>query len=138
MAESRLITVAIHTGDRAIELKNQLEAEGIPVTLQNVNLEHPTVSSGMRVRIPETDLPLALRIIENQDIFRSYDEEHRQTDRSFLVPVDFSDYSLQAACAAFRLAQAHNSGIGIDMDKQVMLCENKFDISDFQKRVPPL
>ena len=99
MAESRLITVAIHTGDRAIELKNQLEAEGIPVTLQNVNLEHPTVSSGMRVRIPETDLPLALRIIENQDIFRSYDEEHRQTDRSFLVPVDFSDYTPPAACA---------------------------------------
>lgn len=111
MAESRLITVAIHTGDRAIELKNQLEAEGIPVTLQNVNLEHPTVSSGMRVRIPETDLPLALRIIENQDIFRSYDEEHRQTDRSFLVPVDFSDYSLQAACAAFRIAQAHKGEI---------------------------
>ena len=41
----RLITVAIHTYDRAIELKNLLEKEGIEVLLQNVNLEHPTVSS---------------------------------------------------------------------------------------------
>lgn len=111
MTESRLITVAIHTCDRAVELKQQLEAEGIPVALQNVNLEHPTISSGMRVRIPESDLPLALRIIENREIFRSYDEEHRQTDRSFLVPVDFTDYSLQAACVAFRIAQAHKGEI---------------------------
>ena len=65
----RLITVAIHTYDRAIELKNLLEKEGIEVLLQNVNLEHPTVSSGVRVRIHENDLPLALRIIEHREIF---------------------------------------------------------------------
>lgn len=111
MADSRLITVAIHTCERAVELKSQLESEGIPVVLQNVNLEHPVVSSGMRVRIPETDLPLALRIIENTEIFRSKDKERQQTDHSFLVPVDFTDYSLQAACAAFRIAAAHKGEI---------------------------
>ena len=51
----RLITVAIHTYDRAIELKNLLEKEGIEVLLQNVNLEHPTVSSGVRVRIDKSE-----------------------------------------------------------------------------------
>lgn len=111
MADSRLITVAIHTCDRAIELKSLLESEGIPVVLQNVNLEHPVVSSGMRVRIPEADLPLALRIIENTEIFRSKDKEHQQSDHSFLVPVDFTDYSLHAACVAFRIANSHNGEI---------------------------
>lgn len=111
MTDSRLITVAIHTCERAVELKSLLESEGIPVVLQNVNLEHPVVSSGMRVRIPETDLPLALRIIENTEIFRSKDIEKQQTDHSFLVPVDFTDYSIQAACAAFRIANAHKGEI---------------------------
>ena len=68
---TRLITVAIHTYDKAVALRSLLESEGIKVTLQNVNLEHPTVSSGIRVRILESDLPLALRIIENHEIFVS-------------------------------------------------------------------
>ena len=66
---NRLITVAIHTYDKAVALRSLLESEGIKVTLQNVNLEQPTVSSGIRVRILESDLPLALRIIENHEIF---------------------------------------------------------------------
>ena len=36
---NRLITVAIHTFDRAVELKNTLEEEGIEVKLHNVNLD---------------------------------------------------------------------------------------------------
>lgn len=107
----RLITVAIHTCERAVELKSLLESEGIPVVLQNVNLEQPVVSSGMRVRIPEEDLPLALRIIENTEIFRSRDIDKQQTYHSFLVPVDFTDHSLKATCVAFRLAQRHKGEI---------------------------
>ena len=96
-----------------MELKAQLESEGIPVTLQNVNLETPDVSSGMRVRIPEHDLPLALRIIENTDIFRSNDSEHQESSHSILVPVDFSEHSLKGAKVAFRIAAAHNADIVI-------------------------
>ncbi len=66
---SRFITVAIHTYERALSLRSILENEGIEVELNNVNLEVPGLSSGVRVRIREEDLPLALRIIENAELF---------------------------------------------------------------------
>ncbi|MDE7136782.1 MAG: universal stress protein, partial [Muribaculaceae bacterium] len=94
MSDDRLITVAIHTYDKAVALKNLLEHEGVIAVLQNVNLSTPVVSSGVRVRIKESDLPLALRIIENYDIFidnAGTDDEHQ---KMVLVPIDFSDYSL--------------------------------------------
>ena len=56
---TRYITVAIHTFDRALALRSLLESEGIEVVLQNVNLTDPAVASGVRVRILESDLPLA-------------------------------------------------------------------------------
>ena len=70
-SEARLITVAIHTYDKAIALRSLLESEGIAVTLNNVNLEHPSVFSGIRVRIHENALRLALIIILNHSIFIS-------------------------------------------------------------------
>ena len=70
---TRYITVAIHTFDRALALRSLLESEGIEVVLQNVNLTDPAIASGVRVRILETDLPLALRVIENADVFSSAD-----------------------------------------------------------------
>ena len=38
MTQDRLITVAIHTYDKALELRAMLEAEGIQVTFQNCTL----------------------------------------------------------------------------------------------------
>ncbi len=105
MSENRLITVAIHTYERAIALKSLLESEGIDVALQNVNLEQPVVSSGVRVRIKECDLPLALRIIENIDIFSSTHEN--RPDKAvapILVPTDFSEYSFKATTKGFKIA----------------------------------
>lgn len=69
MTPNRLITIAIHTVEKALPLKNLLEREGIYVELNNVNLASPTVAAGVRIRIKESDLPLALRIIENIEIF---------------------------------------------------------------------
>jgi len=106
----RLITVAIHTYDRALTLKALLEHEGVNVSLQNVNLSSPVVSSGVRVRIKESDLPLALRIIENQDIFNTSTLIHEK-DARILVPVDFSDYSQNACNIAFHLAYLHKASI---------------------------
>ncbi|MDE6333759.1 MAG: universal stress protein, partial [Muribaculaceae bacterium] len=109
----RLITLAIHTYDRALAVRMLLEAEGIPVTLQNVNLEQPEVSSGVRVRIPEQDLPLALRIVENPEIF-SGTIAHAVTPtshRCVLVPIDFSEYSFNAAKVAVKLASARKADI---------------------------
>lgn len=110
---SRLITVAIHTYDKAVALQLLLESEGVKVTLQNVNLSQPTVSSGVRVRIQESDLPLALRIIENHEIF--VPAEHKESDvldgNYVLVPVDFSDDSLKIVAIASAFASAHNASI---------------------------
>ncbi|MDE6485581.1 MAG: universal stress protein [Duncaniella sp.] len=112
MTDDRLITLAIHTYDRAQNLKSILEKEGIPVTLQNVNLEAPVVSSGVRVRIHENDLPLALRIIENLDIFAcDASVASDKVSPTVLVPVDFSSHSIIACDYAFHIAAAHNASI---------------------------
>ena len=86
---NRLITVAIHTFERAVELKNTLEEEGIEVVLHNVNLDEKVLASGVRVRIRERDLPQALQIIESPETTTS-------DKRCVLLPVDFSKYSLKS------------------------------------------
>lgn len=95
--ENKLITLAIHTFEKAQILKTILESEGIEVYIHNVNQIQPVVSAGVRVRIKESDLPHALRIIE--DIKWSEEPEEREEkhrDKKILIPVDFSDYSLSA------------------------------------------
>lgn len=112
MQPDRLITIAIHTYEKAHELKNILECEGVKVSLQNVNLSVPVVSSGIRVRIHESDLPLALRVIENIEIFSpSALKECPEDGAEILVPIDFSFSSRQACFMAFHLAAAHKAKI---------------------------
>ena len=104
----RLITIAIHTYNRAVALKKLLEKEGIEVVLQNVNLESPAVSTGVRVRIHEDDLSLALRIIENVDIFASRNVAENARENIVLVPVDFNDRTMNAVDVAFNIAHEHS------------------------------
>lgn len=115
--QTRLITVAIHTYPKAQALKAVLEREGVETVIQNVNLTTPVVSSGVRVRIHENDLPLALRIIENIDIFDPKcgcdDGQKCDAQPVVLVPVDFSDYSALACEIAFSIAASHNAVIKI-------------------------
>lgn len=105
--EDKLVTLAIHTYQKAQILKMLLENEGIEVYLHNVNLIQPVVSSGVRVRIKESDLPAALKIIENTD-FREKSEKPEQPEEKLpnrvLIPVDFSDYSIQACEVGFNYA----------------------------------
>ncbi len=104
----RRITVAIHTYERALALRSLLEDENIDVTLENVNLEVPGFSSGVRVRIYEDDLPLALRIIENRELFGKNPGEEGHT---LLVPVDLSERSFKAACVAANIAFTRRSSL---------------------------
>ncbi len=110
MAEDRLITIAIHTFEKATILKSVLEHEGIRVALQNVNLVQPVVSSGVRVRIHEADLPKALRIIESgvdlDDNPQPAAGSEPSGARKVLVPVDFSSHSDAAVATAFAYASA--------------------------------
>lgn len=97
--EDKLITLAIHTFEKAQILKTMLETEGIEVYIHNVNQIQPVVSAGVRVRIKESDLPHALRIIEDS---RWFSEDDGQADKAgpqaknILIPIDFSDYSIKA------------------------------------------
>lgn len=108
--KDRLITVAIHTYAKALILKTMLENEGIAVVINNVNLIQPVVSSGVRVRIHESNLPLALKIIEQM----SQDEVEVIEDKNkphVLIPVDFSDYSKKACRIGFDFAKQINGRV---------------------------
>lgn len=138
MSQDRLITLAIHTYDKALVLKKRLESEGINPVLNNVNLSKPTISSGVRVRILEKDLPLALRIVENPEIFGNNNTKPEQSG-SIIVPTDFSEYSYNASLIAFKWAQLLNANISIlhsyisahHID-QMQLNKSGFDIVDLQ------
>lgn len=96
--EDKLVTLAIHTFEKAQILKTILETEGIEVYIHNVNQIQPVVSAGVRVRIKESELPHALRIIEDSK-WLSEDTEEESTApqvKKILIPVDFSDYSIKA------------------------------------------
>lgn len=105
--EDRLVTVAIHTYERALILKGILESEGIEVFLHNVNLIQPVVSAGVRVRIKESDLVAALGIIEKVQFSDEPESDSKTSskEKKILVPVDFSEYSFKAAQFAFDLAK---------------------------------
>jgi nucleotide-binding universal stress UspA family protein len=111
----RLVTLAIHTDEKARILKEVLGNEGIGVTIDNVNIDKPEVSAGVRVRIKESDLPHALNLVENRHLFRNKAEEQRVDDgrKRILVPIDFSDYSMKACQIAFNMAYVLNAKVKI-------------------------
>jgi len=110
--EDELVTLAIHTYERAVILKGILESEGIEVYLHNVNLIQPVISAGVRVRIKESDIPAALRIIEDLNLGEERSQEVTKPERKMiLVPIDFSDYSIKAARFAFSMAETINASI---------------------------
>lgn len=100
-----MVTVAIHSYDKAHILKTILESEGIPAVIHGVRMIEPVVPGNVRVRINESDLPRALKIIEELDFTEQDDKMlQRENKKEILVPVDFSDFSLTACAFAFRLA----------------------------------
>jgi Universal stress protein UspA and related nucleotide-binding proteins len=117
--EDKLVTLAILTYSKAQILKNVLENEGIEAYIHNVNQIQPVVSSGVRVRIKESDLPHALKIIESsawlsEDVVGEKEREETDKERKsniILVPIDFSDYSLKASELGFKLAKTYHSEV---------------------------
>ncbi|WP_373845787.1 universal stress protein, partial [Bacteroides heparinolyticus] len=108
--EEKLVTLAILTYVKAQILKNVLENEGIETYIHNVNQIQPVVSSGVRVRIKESDLPHALRITESsswlsEEVVGGKTPKIEKNNNKVLIPVDFSGYSLKACEFGFNLAQ---------------------------------
>ena len=114
--EDKLITIAVHNYARAEILRTRLEAEGVECYLKNINLIHSVISGGVKVRVNSRDLEKALRIVEKaSDQFRGeYQDEIDVSNRSvqrILVPIDFSDYSVNACRYAIGLAEKLNAEI---------------------------
>lgn len=114
--EDKLVTLAILTYNKAQILKNVLENEGIETYIHNVNQIQPIVSSGVRVRIKESDLPRALKITESavwlsESVVADKTPKVVDDAKKILIPVDFSNYSLKACELGFNLAKSDESEV---------------------------
>ncbi|WP_291528688.1 universal stress protein [Bacteroides sp. UBA939] len=108
--EDKLVTLAILTYAKAQILKNVLENEGIETYIHNVNQIQPVVSSGVRLRIKESDLPHALKITESsawlsEEVVGGKSPKVEELSNKVLIPVDFSNYSMKACEFGFNFAQ---------------------------------
>ncbi len=111
----KLVTVAIHSYEKAVILKTILDDEGIPAVIQGINLIQPSIPGNVRVRINESDLPRALGIIEKIDFTSQVDNlddlGNQDENKEILVPVDFSNYTLKTCEFGFNLANDTNSSV---------------------------
>ena len=110
LMEDKLVTLAILTYAKAQILKNVLENEGIETYIHNVNQIQPVVSSGVRVRIKESNLPHALKITESsawlsEEVVGEKMPQIEKGSNKVLIPVDFSSYSLKACEFGFNFAK---------------------------------
>lgn len=108
--EDKLVTLVILTYSKAQILKGVLESEGIETYIHNVNQIQPIISSGVRVRIKESDLPRALKVTESsawlsEDIVGEKPMKQQDPRKIILIPVDFSDYSMKACEFGFSIAK---------------------------------
>lgn len=117
--------LGVHTKKHAQRLKQLLAKEGIQVEIKPLKLEKPLVDMPVGMEVDIDDLPTALRIIENIEIFELDSDKDtiavkprkKATDiimgkkpaadsskGNIVLPVDFSDRSLAAAKIAFPVA----------------------------------
>lgn len=102
--KDKLVTLAIRTYHRAQRIKEALQEEGIETKIHNLNLENPEMAVGVRVRIKESDLPRALRLVE--DMEKAWDEEKPVKEKpTVLVPIDFADHVPRTISFAFQMAE---------------------------------
>jgi len=89
--EDKLVTLAIRTFNRAQMIKTVLEENGIETVIHNLNLEHPELAVGVRVRIKESDLPRALKIVEEME--SAWEQEPTSGNsltQKVLIPIDLT------------------------------------------------
>ncbi len=104
MADEKIITLATRSYEHAQVVQSVLENEGIECFLENVNLLQGAVSSGVKIRIRESDLEHAVKIMESMEKEELHKAQGHKKGRPskarVLLPVDFSDYSEKAAVMA--------------------------------------
>ncbi len=107
--KDQIITVTTCPYSKAQLIKARLESEGIECFLSNINLIQPGIAAGVLVKINERDADEAWSIIERMKEIsgKSKQETLRRMKsiRRILVPVDFSETSINACSFALGLAQ---------------------------------
>jgi len=115
--EEKIITIATNTYQHTQVLKGILESKGIECFLQNANLIQGSFNSSVRIRIKESDLEKAMKVMENIEepgIERFADKKvGRPKKARVLLPIDFSDYSEKAADIALDWAMRLNAEITV-------------------------
>lgn len=100
------VTLAIHTYDHAVALKKVLESHSIETHFEKISIESGSVSYGLRVKIRNCDLPLALKIVESgSELSPQLKNSVEGIDGNILIPVDFSDYSSLSCLVGFSMAE---------------------------------
>ncbi len=100
--EDKLTTIALLPYSKAEILRELMEAEGIECYLENINLIQGALASGVKVRIAESNVKKALPILNR--MMGKIDVIARQNENIILSPIDFSEFSMKAAIAAFDIA----------------------------------
>jgi len=103
--EDKLVTLAIRTYQRAQMIKSVLEENGIETVIHNLNLKHPELAVGVRVRIKESDLPRALKIVEEMESAWEHEPvTGKSNTQQVLIPIDLNDQVSKATDFGFHFA----------------------------------
>ncbi|PWE00131.1 universal stress protein [Marinilabilia rubra] len=117
MAEQKIITLATRTYEHAEIIRSILEAENIECFLENLNLIQGAVAEGVKIRIRESDLEKAVKImedVEKPELMKAEEKKRGRPAKSrILLPVDFSDYSSKAAEMAMDWAELLDAEITV-------------------------
>ena len=110
---NKWVTLAIRTYQRAQMIKAVLEQNGIETMIHNLNLEHPEMAVGVRVRIKEDDLPQALSIVEEME--KAWEEEAKKNEppkgRNVLIPIELTDQINEVCTYGFYYAHKINADV---------------------------
>lgn len=101
-----MICLAIHSHEHAEILKNVLESHGVHVTLEKYSVDEESPINAEKVMIPEADLSLALKLSESGESISAFQTAMKMAgmSRTLLIPVDFSEASMQSVKVGFSLA----------------------------------
>ncbi len=108
--KAKLVTLAIHSFEKALALQQELAANNIDSIIQHVG--DSIVTRNVRVRIKEADLDRATSVVEQIELKKaSTDDSSEAPKKVLLVPIDFSDFSLRICGIAFKFAQSYGCSV---------------------------
>lgn len=99
----KFVTLASLPYSKAEILRSLLESEHIDCFIEGIDFLQDASDTGVRVRILEKDARQAFPILER--MLGKVITDPKKRENYILIPVDFSDYSLNAAVVGFDIAE---------------------------------